>query len=369
MKPNKRLVLFLSLFIVIVIAAAVNLATNVEEGTEKQKPAEGPDERHSAENEIYLSTDQVDGTQIFKVEELIEKQGGHFSYDEIHRKLEMTIGNRSFGFIYDVPVMERDGLFFPSAKTPLLLNKEGDPCLPVGFLLELPGMEIVVEEENQVVLKMETPSVEVLSEQTDRFILEDLTVDEMIEYLSFLDFPIRDAAVSTIDSHLPGAPRPYRNGYHEGIDWYGYSTGVDITTDTPVYGMAEGIVVRVDHDYTEFESELIRNDTLSATAELGLTPEYLLDKLRGKQVWVQYENGVMNRFAHLDRTNPDLKPGDRVDKDTLIGYVGNSGTSFAVNGDGGGLHLHHDLLIYGELFWKPFTPDETKEILTGIWGN
>lgn len=131
--------------------------------------------------------------------------------------------------------------------------------------------------------------------------------------------------------------------------------------------MAEGVVVRADHDFQDYPSALIRNKDLSLTAELQETPAYIFDRLRGQQVWVQYENGVMSRFAHLDSIPANIKVGDIVNADTIIGYVGNSGTSGAVNQDGSELHLHQDLLIYGELFWKPFTLEETKEILLNIF--
>ena len=183
-----------------------------------------------------------------------------------------------------------------------------------------------------------------------------------------MNSPIENASVSTEQSHLPGAPRDYRNGEHEGIDWYDHTSEAEISRDTPILGQAEGEVVRADHDFEDYESHEERNDDLELADDIGFTPEYILDRLRGKQVWVQYEDGVMMRFAHLEEIPEDIQVGEDVDEETVIGYVGNSGTSDALDGGDGGLHLHHDLLIYGELFWEPFTLDETAEVIHELWG-
>lgn len=142
-----------------------------------------------------------------------------------------------------------------------------------------------------------------------------------------------------------------------------------IDTSTPVLAQGEGTVIRADHDFEDYPSHEVRNQDLELAADSGVTPEYILDRLRGQQIWVQYERGVMIRFAHLDQIPEDLKVGDVVDAETVIGYVGNSGTSGALDGDGSGLHLHQDLLIYDTLFYEPFSIEETKMIIHALWGT
>ncbi|TMW73035.1 M23 family metallopeptidase [Alteribacter natronophilus] len=325
-------------------------------------------EREQEEPDFILDVYTVDELEVISPVELAEKTGGSVSYDEIHRTLEMTVGGSRYYLVYGVPVLEQNGIYLDTDEVFIVLDeKEKTPYLPVSFLEYGLGAEFNLENERAEVFP-NGEAVAAMAAPDETFDLHSKTVEEMIDYLSFLDYPIKGAEVSTQASHLPGAPRDYRNGYHEGVDWYDWTTYAVINTDTPIYGMGEGTVVRVDHGYEEFESPEARNQRLSITYELGFTPEYLLDKLRGQQVWVQYDNGVMNRFAHLDDIPEDLSLGDRVDAETVIGFVGNSGTSGAVNQDGSGLHLHHDLLVYGDFFWEPFTLEETREILQEIWG-
>jgi murein DD-endopeptidase MepM/ murein hydrolase activator NlpD len=305
----------------------------------------------------------------FLLDDLLEVVGGSYEFDEIHRTLQLTINEDSFYLIDEVPVLERNGEYIPSEDIYLIVEGEAgneEIYLPVEFLGQALDTSVVFSDD-QVSFDWYGP-VERVGGPPEAFTFEEWTVDEMVEYLSFLEKPIKGAQVSKIPSHLPGAPRAYRNGFHEGIDWYDHASGGGITTETPIYAMAEGVVVRADHDFVEYESSEIRNQDLAYTAELQDTPEYIFDRLRGRQVWVQYQGGVMNRFAHLHEIPSNLQVGDRVTAETVIGYVGNSGTSDGVIGDyNAGLHLHQDLLIYGELFWKPLSQEEVLEVLERIW--
>jgi murein DD-endopeptidase MepM/ murein hydrolase activator NlpD len=258
-------------------------------------------------------------------------------------------------------------LYLPTDEVSVIVE-EDEVFLPISFLEK--GLDLTVSEKGDIVtFHWRGQALPTTGTLPAPIADQEWSVDMMVDYLSFLEKPIKEAQVSTIANHLPGAKRGYRNGYHEGIDWYGYATGQCISFETPIYAMAEGIVVRVDHDYQEYQSPLIRNKDLSLTAELGETPLYIFDRLRGRQVWVQYGKGVMNRFAHIDTIPDNLKIGDKVTSETIIGFVGNSGTSGAVNEDGTELHLHQDILIYGELFWKPFSLEEVKEIIVRIFGQ
>jgi murein DD-endopeptidase MepM/ murein hydrolase activator NlpD len=77
----------------------------------------------------------------------------------------------------------------------------------------------------------------------------------------------------------------------------------------------------------------------------------------------------MVRYAHLSRVEEGLQVGEHVTHGDVLGYVGNSGTSFAVNNQSyGGLHLHADILVHGELFWlyMPSAAD-VRRILTEVF--
>ncbi len=312
--------------------------------------------------ELLLQT--INEQLVFSIADFIKLVNGEYEYNEIHRTLSLKIDDQVFKFVEGVPVVEQNGIYLPIDDVTLIVF-ENHPYLPITFLVSVLGQKVeVIGHKAFVYWSGNTfPTSSVFAS----FFEKDWTVEKMIDYLSFLKKPIAGAQVSTIPNHLPGAARPYRNGYHEGIDWYAYASGQHISTKTPVYAMAEGTVVRVDHNYVEYPSAKIRNQDLALSTKLGLSPEYILDRLRGRQVWIQYEKGVMNRFAHLNNIPADLKLGEKVTSATIIGYIGNSGTSGAVNKDGSQIHLHQDLLIYGKLFWEPFTHEEVTKIVTNVF--
>lgn len=128
---------------------------------------------------------------------------------------------------------------------------------------------------------------------------------------------------------LPNSPREYRGGYHEGVDF-------PLSHTMPVYAAKAGRIIRIDTSYVEWSAE----EQIKAEdegARLGYTPERTLDKLRGRQVWIDHGNGVVTRYAHLESVEP-LAVGTFVTQGTLIGRVGNSGTKE-------GPHLHIEIRV------------------------
>ncbi len=317
-------------------------------------------EKHANTLEVVEVSSQDEKAVAF--EDLIEEINGEFDYDTVNKTARAAVGNREFYMVEDVPVVEVNGQYLPYDDVQLFFEEE-TPYVSLAFLEK--GLEGDYQlEENNVNFTIEHEEWEEIGNDIS---IHDKSPAEMVDFLSFLERPIEGASVSTVESHLPGAPRDYRNGKHEGIDYYDYSSGVEITTDTQIFAMAEGTVVRVDHDFEEYDSHEERNEELEKAAEVGFTPEYILDRLRGMQVWVQYQDGVMIRFAHLDSIPDELELGEKVNEETVIGYVGNTGTSDSLNGGDGGLHLHKDLLINGELFWEPYDLEETAAILYDLW--
>jgi len=128
---------------------------------------------------------------------------------------------------------------------------------------------------------------------------------------------------------LPGSPREYRGGFHEGIDF-------PLAFGMPVAAAKAGTIIRIDSDYTEWsvDEQLAGED---AGFQLGYTPEAILDKLRGRQVWIDHGYGVVTRYAHLQSVEL-FSVGSIVEQGTVIGRVGNSGTK-------AGPHLHIEIRI------------------------
>lgn len=339
---------------------------NTVEHQENNEEEESTEEQYE-EFSTYTFEDYED--PFVSVDELTEVLGGQYEYDDVNKALTITMNDREFYLVYEVPVLEVNGVYLDSDEVFVMEDDEGNPYVSKAFIEEGLETEYEYEESSSTLLvHWEENVVEAWGDYGQEEVdIHSFSPEEMVDFLSFLQTPIEGASVSTVESHLPGAPRDYRNGEHEGIDWYDFASGTEITTDTPIYAMAEGVVVRVDDDFEDYPSHEVRDEDLELAAEVGFTPEYIFDRLRGQQVWVQYENGVMIRFAHLDSIPEELELGQEVDEETVIGFVGNSGTSHAMNQDDGGLHLHKDLLIYGELFWEPFTLEETSYILRELW--
>lgn len=140
--------------------------------------------------------------------------------------------------------------------------------------------------------------------------------------------PIEGGDIPTDPELLPGAPRDYRGGIHEGIDF-------PAPIGTPVLAAASGTVARVDLSFLDWNRE--QQDTaLYEALTLGYTPAATLDRIRGRQVWIDHGKGLMTRYAHLSAVEP-LVVGQKIDAGALIGEVGSSGYPQ------GGPHLHFEV--------------------------
>ena len=128
---------------------------------------------------------------------------------------------------------------------------------------------------------------------------------------------------------LPGSPRDYRGSFHEGIDF-------PLAFGMPVSAAKAGTIIRIDSDYAEWSvDEQIAAEDVGF--KLGYTPAPILDKLRGRQVWIDHGHGVVTRYAHLMSVEL-FSVGSIVEQGTVIGRVGNSGTK-------AGPHLHIEIRV------------------------
>lgn len=129
---------------------------------------------------------------------------------------------------------------------------------------------------------------------------------------------------------IPGAPREYRGGVHEGVD-------IAAPDGASVRAARAGKVVRIDRDYVEWP-ELERARALAEAVRIGGTPLEVLDRVRGRQVWLDHDDGVVTRYAHLGSVAA-LALGERVFEGEVIGTVGSSGLPE------GGPHLHFEIRV------------------------
>ncbi|MCY3919428.1 MAG: M23 family metallopeptidase [Chloroflexi bacterium] len=152
--------------------------------------------------------------------------------------------------------------------------------------------------------------------------------------------PVAGACFPEFAGQLPGAPRAYRNGIHEGVDFYPGWACAEIARGTPVLAIGEGRVIRADWDYEDLTVELYWE--MEARGFAG--PDDL-DTFRGRQVWVDHGGGVVARYAHLEGIAAGIAEGTPVAAGDVLGYIGESGTPGALRQPGSEIHLHFELRI------------------------
>ena len=148
--------------------------------------------------------------------------------------------------------------------------------------------------------------------------------------------PIEGGEVPEDLELLPGAPRDYRGGIHEGIDF-------PAAAGTPVVAAASGTIARADVSFLDWNREQ-QEIALYEALTLGYTPAATLDRIRGRQVWIDHGKGVITRYAHLSAVESSLTVGQKIEAGSLIGEVGSSGYPQ------GGPHLHFEVRIGDDFY-------------------
>jgi murein DD-endopeptidase MepM/ murein hydrolase activator NlpD len=187
----------------------------------------------------------------------------------------------------------------------------------------------------------------------------------VLELLPSLALPLEGTILPDLSFRLPGAPRSYRYGVHEGIDFYS-AAGQPVTITTPVLSVAEGEVVRADTDYHPPDLDEMEA-VLAHAAEVSHTPEEVLDVLRGRQIWIDHGGGLVSRYCHLSGVVQDLQVGDRVGQGQTLGYVGNSGTPASYYDQGSEMHLHLEIRIDQGYLGQYLRPIEVKRWLHQVF--
>ena len=159
--------------------------------------------------------------------------------------------------------------------------------------------------------------------------------------------------ITTRDLQMPGAPRHYRLGVHQGADFYW-------ARDSQVLAAADGVVVRAMKDYVPpFPAAFyeMRNQSY----ELGYTSEEALDFYRGQQVWLEHEGGLISRYIHLGSIAWDLEEGQTVTKGQFLGTVGNSGSPASLESPDSDAHLHFELWLGDAYVGQFLRPVESRQ--------
>ena len=155
-------------------------------------------------------------------------------------------------------------------------------------------------------------------------------------------YPISGACLPDGDSLMPGAPRDYRLAIHEGIDFYDSDNCASIGLQTEVVAAKAGVVVRAGWTYQELTSQTLA-EFEALIAETGGRSPAAIDAFRGRQVWIEHQDGTVTRYAHLAGIAESIVVGVIVKQGDLVGFVGESGTPEAITDPGAQVHLHFEI--------------------------
>jgi murein DD-endopeptidase MepM/ murein hydrolase activator NlpD len=179
--------------------------------------------------------------------------------------------------------------------------------------------------------------------------------------LAGFTIPIAGACLPSHDGVMPNAPRVYRNGVHEGVDFYNGDSCTGIALGTPIVAMRDGVVTRADHGYEELTLELL--EELSArTQAQGYSDPDTLDVYRGRQVWIDHGAGVVTRYCHLSEIAAGTHVGQHVDRGQLVAYVGESGTPESVLNPGTEMHLHAEVRLDDSFLGSNLPPADVRSL-------
>jgi murein DD-endopeptidase MepM/ murein hydrolase activator NlpD len=186
------------------------------------------------------------------------------------------------------------------------------------------------------------PGVQPPADHTATPIQTEATATEPPALFGFT-YPIAGGCLPEDDNLMPNAARAYRNGVHEGVDFYDSDNCAPIGLNTEVLAAKGGTVIRADVAYKDPTPDEVAY--LESLASANGYDEQILDAFRGRQVWIDHGNGVVSRYCHLNGIAEGIAEGTVVETGQLIGYVGESGTPESVSAPGSQVHLHFELRV------------------------
>lgn len=229
------------------------------------------------------------------------------------------------------------------------------------------SVERFLQREEVMAARSAAPSGQIALVGADILALVEEIQDRFDDYrLADLRMPIVGATLPDLDTLLPGAPRAYRNGVHQGFDMNNGHIGVPTGYSSPAIAAKDGTVIRATLGFQEMTAEE-HAEAIATSRTTGTTPPEILDKLRGRQVWIDHGHGIVTRYVHLSGIASDITEGKKIRAGDIVGFVGNSGTEAAVNGTRTGAHLHFELRIDDRYLGEGMSYDELRETANRIF--
>lgn len=181
-------------------------------------------------------------------------------------------------------------------------------------------------------------------------------------------YPIAGACLPSDDTLMPNAPRAYRSGIHEGVDFYTGQACTDVPEGTPVLAAKPGKVIRADHNFVDMTADEL-NSVLARSNAQGYTDAKALDLFRGRQVWIDHGGGIVTRYCHLGGIPDGIQVGTQVQAGQAVGFVGESGTPEAVTAPGTEMHLHFEVRIGDSYLGKGLPPDQVRWLYEQVFAT
>ncbi len=189
------------------------------------------------------------------------------------------------------------------------------------------------------------------------------------ERLDGMVIPIKGVALPRHVGVFPGARRLYRFGIHEGMDFFlDPGSRTKVTMGTPIRAADSGKILRADANFKDMTYSQF-NKVMNDCFREHRTSDHNEDLFRGCQVWISHGNGLMTRYAHLNKINPQIKKDQSVARGDMIAFVGVSGTGQNLPGRTKYPHLHFEIWLDGKYLGWGLTPAETMAVYEDIFGN
>jgi len=179
-------------------------------------------------------------------------------------------------------------------------------------------------------------------------------------------FPIGGSCLPNSDNLMPNAPRVYRAGIHEGVDFYTGYNCAPVQLGTPVLAVKFGTIIRADHDFVDMTPEKL-DQILARSKAQGYTDSEALDLFRGRQVWLDHGDGIITRYCHLSDIPPEIKVNNQVEASVVIGYAGESGTPESITNPGTEIHLHFEIRVGSSFLGAGLPADQVREIYDDVF--
>lgn len=167
---------------------------------------------------------------------------------------------------------------------------------------------------------------------------------------------------------LPNAPRAYRSGIHQGVDFQCFTLG------RSAVAALDGRVVLAVGNYQDPDSD-DRDELLGIAERLQATPPFTLLTLYGNFVVIDHGDfpflgHVVTVYAHLHEVDPGIRVGQTIQAGQRVGEIGNRGTHAAANGDFyDDPHLHWEIHIDNLYLGAGLSTAETRAVYTTLFSE